>query len=102
MSKSDKSSDQSRKHRKQSRFSSRDDNTDDSEIDPHSPNFNPLRALYSSREILPDPQAPVYDNLAKFEAVVKNQASTSKPKPTVRFTQEYYSKKSVLNTFRFL
>lgn len=52
--------------------------SEDSEIDPEldvrSEQFNPLRALTSSKTWLPKKDAPVFDNLAVFEANVRRQA----------------------------
>ena len=39
------------------------------EINPLSPYFNPLKALYSSKIALPFPEASVFDNLYQYERV---------------------------------
>lgn len=53
------------------------DEPTDPELDPYSPKFNPLKALYSEPEIkLPDPNAPVYDNLSKFISLMETTAPT--------------------------
>ncbi|XP_063633478.1 U7 snRNA-associated Sm-like protein LSm11 [Cydia splendana] len=51
-----------------------DGSTSDSEINAYSVRFNPMKALYSDRIMLPVPDAPVYENLQQFEAaLLKNQ-----------------------------
>ncbi|XP_048006110.1 U7 snRNA-associated Sm-like protein LSm11 [Leguminivora glycinivorella] len=51
-----------------------DGSTSDSEINAYSLRFNPMKALYSDRMMLPVPDAPVYENLQQFEAaLLKNQ-----------------------------
>lgn len=41
----------------------------DERLDPLSKNFDPLAALYSNAVELPDPDAPVLDNISKFEVL---------------------------------
>ncbi|XP_063393065.1 U7 snRNA-associated Sm-like protein LSm11 [Cydia fagiglandana] len=51
-----------------------DGSTSDSEINAYSVRFNPMKALYSDKIMLPVPDAPVYENLQQFEAaLLKNQ-----------------------------
>uniref|UniRef100_A0A0A9Y1T6 U7 snRNA-associated Sm-like protein LSm11 n=1 Tax=Lygus hesperus TaxID=30085 RepID=A0A0A9Y1T6_LYGHE len=45
-------------------------------LDPTSSNFDPLKALYTSKSVLSDPKAPVYDNLSKYESVMAGTATT--------------------------
>ncbi|XP_050446612.1 U7 snRNA-associated Sm-like protein LSm11 [Cataglyphis hispanica] len=57
--------------------------TSDESLDAGSDKFDPLKALYSPKIRL-DPSAPIYDNVSKFEAVLKGiNASTKSSKSTV-------------------
>lgn len=50
-----------------------DENSDtsDESLDVTSERFDPLKALYSSKMQLPSSNAPIYDNVTKFENVMK-------------------------------
>jgi len=45
--------------------------TSDESLDATSERFDPLKALYSTKVRLPSSEAPIYDNVAKFENVLK-------------------------------
>lgn len=42
--------------------------------------FNPLTALYSEKTVIPVPEAPLYDNVSKFESVVLRGTATKQSK----------------------
>lgn len=44
--------------------------TSDESLDAKSDKFNPMKALYSSKMQLSSRKAPIYDNIAKYEAVM--------------------------------
>ncbi|CAD6222151.1 GSCOCG00000763001-RA-CDS [Cotesia congregata] len=48
----------------------------DESVDPTSELFDPLKALYSDKTKVPVKKAPVYDNITKFESVLKGIAPT--------------------------
>ncbi|KAH9641994.1 hypothetical protein HF086_010506, partial [Spodoptera exigua] len=45
-----------------------DSSTSDSEVSACSSNYNPLKALYSNKVKIPVESAPLYENIAQFEA----------------------------------
>ncbi|KAJ8667491.1 hypothetical protein QAD02_009154 [Eretmocerus hayati] len=47
-----------------------DDSSSGDSTDIYSEKFDPLKALYSDQVCVPVPDAPVFDNLSKFESVV--------------------------------
>lgn len=53
-----------------------ENSSSDESIDPTSEKFDPIRALYSSRLLVPVPDAPTYDNLSKYENVLKGITSS--------------------------
>lgn len=50
----------------------------DPELDVRSDKFNPLKALMSTDTWIPIKSAPIYDNLAKYESVIKQKESGAK------------------------
>ncbi|KAG8034597.1 hypothetical protein G9C98_007673 [Cotesia typhae] len=48
----------------------------DETLDPTSQLFDPLKALYSDKTKIPVKKAPIYDNITKFESVLKGIAPT--------------------------
>lgn len=56
-----------------------DSSTSDSEINPCSSNFDPVKALYSSKTVVPIQNAPMYDNLVQFENVQSGVSFQSIP-----------------------
>lgn len=46
------------------------DSSEDEELDICNEKFKPLKALYSEKTIIPVPEAPQLDNLAKYEALM--------------------------------
>lgn len=46
----------------------------DETLDPTSQLFDPLKALYSDKTKIPVKKAPIYDNITKFESVLKGIA----------------------------
>jgi hypothetical protein len=61
--------------------------TSDESLDATSERFDPLKALYSSKVRLPSSEAPIYDNVAKFENVLKG---VSNARTKVRKRQLYH------------
>lgn len=52
--------------------------TSDESLDATSDKFDPLKALYSSKSTrLPLSDAPVYDNVSRFESVLRGINSTA-------------------------
>ncbi|XP_015605801.1 U7 snRNA-associated Sm-like protein LSm11 isoform X2 [Cephus cinctus] len=47
------------------------DSSSDESLNARSENFDPLKALYSSKTRIPSATAPIYDNLNKYESVAK-------------------------------
>lgn len=52
-----------------------DSGTSDESLDAESEKFNPLKALYSPKVRLPS-SVPIYDNVSKFESILKGETST--------------------------
>ncbi|EZA49647.1 hypothetical protein X777_12192 [Ooceraea biroi] len=50
--------------------------TSDESLDATSEKFDPLKALYSSKVQLSSTNVPIYDNIAKFESVLKGICHT--------------------------
>lgn len=50
----------------------------DESLDARSDQFDPLKALYSSKGRLSSYNVPVYDNISKFESVLKGSAASTK------------------------
>ena len=42
--------------------------SDEGSLDATSENFNPLKALYSKNVRIPNPEAPVHDNIHKYKS----------------------------------
>jgi hypothetical protein len=53
-----------------SNMAEEEDNTSGDSIDAFSDKFDSLKALYSEKVNVPVPDAPVFDNVSKFESVV--------------------------------
>lgn len=49
----------------------------DESLDLSSKKFDPRRALYSPKFQIPVPSAAIYDNLSKYESVIKGKAASS-------------------------
>lgn len=49
----------------------------DPELDVCSKEFNPIKALLASKATVPYPNAPIYDNIAKFEAITTKMSNPS-------------------------
>ncbi|XP_043274659.1 U7 snRNA-associated Sm-like protein LSm11 [Venturia canescens] len=47
----------------------------DESLDLSSKKFDPVKALYSQKLVIPMPSAPVYDNLSKYESVLTGSAA---------------------------
>ncbi|KAH0564373.1 hypothetical protein KQX54_011712 [Cotesia glomerata] len=52
------------------------DDSPDESLDPTSELFDPLKALYSDKTKVPVKNAPIFDNITKFESVLKGIAPT--------------------------
>lgn len=63
-----------------------DDNseTSDESLDVTSERFDPLKALYSTKVLRSLPSAPTYDNISKFESVLKGISGSTKVCITTR------------------
>lgn len=49
----------------------------DESLDARSEKFDPLKVLYSPRSRLASSDAPIYDNVSKFESVLKNLGASA-------------------------
>lgn len=68
------------------------DEREDEELDICSEKFDPLKALNAGKAVIPIPDAPTLDNLAKFETLI------AQSKGDVRIDQVrlcYYLKKKI-------
>lgn len=72
-----------------------DSSTSESEVSACSSNYNPLKALYSNKVKVPVESAPLYENIAQFEAAQVQQEiiPVGKPELVVKREEEKERKK---------